>query len=273
MAIGVQVWSNSPASNASADTNINWLEGMAPSAMNDSARSMMASVAKFRDDNNGTIATSGTTSAFTAVTNQIEGSLTAGYTVTVQMHATNETAATLAVDGLAAAPMQTAAGIPVRLGQFPAGSIQRFTYSSTGTGQWIVNGRNALSTVTAFSSAITAFTTSAFTDSAASASLGTTGIWLVTASVVVQTAVAAAGGSVGFKLWDGTTIMNTGYLSTPAAGYPCQATLSGVIANPAANVRLSCQGLTGGGATYAMRGTDGLFATSADQNIIAVRIG
>ncbi len=142
MAIGVQVWSKTPATNATADTNISFPEGMAPSQLNDSARSLMASVADFRDDNNGTIVTAGTTLAFTATTNQIEAALTAGYTVAVQFHATNDAAATLAVDGLTAKPLQAIPGVNVPYGTYQAGSIQRFTYSSTGTGQWVAHGGN-----------------------------------------------------------------------------------------------------------------------------------
>ncbi len=149
MAIGLQVWSQTPNSNATSDTNINWAEGMAPSAVNDSARSMMASAAKWRDDNNGTIVTSGTTLAYTAVTNQVEGALTAGYTVSLMFHATNDSSATLAVDGLTAKPLQMYAGKNVGLSALPLGSIQRFTYSTTGTGQWIANNANKIEPVTA----------------------------------------------------------------------------------------------------------------------------
>ncbi len=140
MATGVQVWSQTPATNATADTNITWSEGMAPSQVNDSSRAVMSSVAKWSNDNNGTIVTSGTTTAFTAVTNQVEAALTAGYTVALQFHATNDSSATLAVDGLAAKPLQLFAGTGTTGQEFQLGSIQRFTYSSTGTGQWIANG-------------------------------------------------------------------------------------------------------------------------------------
>ena len=47
---GVPLWSTTAASNANADPAVNWAEGMAPSAVNDSARATMASVAKWRDD-------------------------------------------------------------------------------------------------------------------------------------------------------------------------------------------------------------------------------
>ncbi len=137
MATGVQVWSQTPASNATADSNINWAEGMAPSAVNDSARSVMASVAKWNNDNNGTLVTSGSSTAYTVATNQIESALTAGYTVTVQFHATSDLNATLAVDGLAAKPLQLVSGTNVPFAALPANSVRNFTYSSTGSGQWI----------------------------------------------------------------------------------------------------------------------------------------
>ena len=64
-------WSRSASSNATADGSINWAEGMAPSAVNDSARAMMAAAAKFRDDISGSLGTSGTSTAYTVSSNQI----------------------------------------------------------------------------------------------------------------------------------------------------------------------------------------------------------
>lgn len=140
MALGVQVWSQTVANNATADSGFTWAEGMAPALVNNSARGTMASVALWRDDNNGTLVTSGSSQAFTLATNQVEGALTAGYTVACQFHATNDTSATINVDALGAAPIQCVAGTNLAGGEFAAGSIARFTYSSTGTGQWLLTG-------------------------------------------------------------------------------------------------------------------------------------
>ncbi len=137
MATGVQVWNQSPASNATSDSNINLAEGMAPSSLNDSVRSMMASVAKWNNDNNGTLITSGSSTALTLVTNQVEGALTAGFTVGFQFGTGVSSNATLAVDGLAAKPLQIIPGTNVTGGEYPANSFGNFTYSTTGTGQWI----------------------------------------------------------------------------------------------------------------------------------------
>jgi hypothetical protein len=140
MAIGLQVWSKTAASNSNADTNINWAEQMAPSQVNDSARAEMASMALWRDDNNCSIVTGGSSTAYTATSNQIEAALTSGYTIGVQFHATNDSSATLAVDGLTAKPLQVVSGTNLKGGEFRTGSMARFTYSTTGTGQWIAQG-------------------------------------------------------------------------------------------------------------------------------------
>ena len=57
-------WSQTAASDATADPTINWAEGQAPSSVNDSARAMTAATAKYRDDIAGAIVTSGTSTAY-----------------------------------------------------------------------------------------------------------------------------------------------------------------------------------------------------------------
>ncbi len=137
MATGVQVWSGTPVTNATVDSNVNWAEGMAPSQVNDSSRAAMASVAKWRDDNNTSLITSGTSAALTLVTNQVEAALTAGYTVAVTLGTAVDAAATLAVDGLGAVPIQIVKGTNISAGQLSSGATIQLVYSSTGTGQWI----------------------------------------------------------------------------------------------------------------------------------------
>ena len=154
MATGVQVWSQTAGLNATADSGFTWAEGMSPSLVDPGARGLMASVAMWVADNNGTLATSGSSGAFTVYTNQVESALTAGYTVAVQFSATNDTSATLNVDGLGPKPLQLTAGSNLLGQEFQAGAICRFTYSSTGTGQWIANNYNK-QIVSGFISSIT----------------------------------------------------------------------------------------------------------------------
>src|SRR5579883_736083 len=60
MTQGLYKWSLTASANATADSSINWAEGMAPSAVNDSARAMMARIAEWRNDISGTITTGDT---------------------------------------------------------------------------------------------------------------------------------------------------------------------------------------------------------------------
>src|SRR5512139_3491730 len=138
MATGAQVWSTSAASNNSIDTSVNWAEGQAPSSVNDSARAEMASAAMFIKDNAGTLATSGTTAAYTVTSKQVSTAVTNGYTVALTFHATNDSAATLNVDGTGGKVLQLYNGTNTSGGEFAAGSIHRFTYVTSSTA-WVAN--------------------------------------------------------------------------------------------------------------------------------------
>lgn len=126
-------WSQTAASNASADSTINWAEGMAPSAVNDSARAVMAAVAKYRDDVSGFLFTGGTSSAYTLATNSVFSSraLMSGQTIAFTVHATNADAPTLNVDGLGAAQI-TANGIAIAAGTLISNSPYTAVYNSAG---------------------------------------------------------------------------------------------------------------------------------------------
>lgn len=140
MATGVSAWSKTAATNNTADSAVNWQEGQAPSSVNDSARGMMAATAKWRDDLNGSITTSGTSSAYTVSTNQGFGALTGGYEVTFVAHVTNSAAPTLNVDSLGAKPIRSAAGTEIPSGVLVAGTPYRATYYSSNSGEWVLHG-------------------------------------------------------------------------------------------------------------------------------------
>lgn len=108
-------WSQTAGSNATADPSINWAEGMAPSGVNDSARQMMAALAKYRDDISGSLTTGGTSTAYTLATNQPIGSGTPadGQQIAFTPNATNGSGVTLAVDGGTAFPIQSPAGTAI----------------------------------------------------------------------------------------------------------------------------------------------------------------
>lgn len=124
MALPFYNWSRTAASNATADSTVNWAEGMPPSAVNDSGRAMMASTAAFRDDIAGAIATGGTSSAYTVTSYQVFSSLAtmANQLIAFTPHATNAGTCTLNVDGLGAKPLRSAPSV-----ELPAGTIVQGT--------------------------------------------------------------------------------------------------------------------------------------------------
>lgn len=71
---------------------------------------------------------------------------------------------------------------------------------------------------------------------------GTSGTWSVSGSVVLLD--ATAGGAVYFcKLWDGTTVIASTTVFAVAGGH-ASLTLSGYLASPAANIKISCRDST-----------------------------
>lgn len=141
MATGVVSWSQTAATNATADSAVNAAEGMAPSAVNDSMRGMMSSAAKYRDDTAGSLTTGGTSTAFTLTTNQVFASLSAmsGQSLTVKFNAANGASPTLNVDSLGAKALQTLSGTAIPEGLIAANSIWNVTYDNS-IPAWIVNG-------------------------------------------------------------------------------------------------------------------------------------
>lgn len=134
-------WSKTAASNSSADTNINWAEGMAPSAVNDSARSMMASAAGFRDDIAGAIVTGGTSTAYTVTSNQIFDSLAnmSGQVIAFTPHATNGATVTLNVDGLGAKPLRSAPSVELPAGVLVQGTPYTALYNNSDAAWYLHN--------------------------------------------------------------------------------------------------------------------------------------
>lgn len=113
-------WSQTASADATADSTINWAEGQSPASVNDSARGMMAAIAKYRDDTAGAIATSGTSTAYAVNTYQVFQSLSQlnGQVVAFTPHATNGATVTINVDGLGAKPLRSAPSV-----ELPAGTI------------------------------------------------------------------------------------------------------------------------------------------------------
>jgi hypothetical protein len=109
-----------------------WQEGQAPSSINDSARAMMAAMAKYRDDIAGSITTGGTSTAYTVSSFQALDSLARlnGQTIAFTPHATNGTTVTLNVDGLWAKPLRSAPATDLLAGMLVQGTPYTCVYSN-----------------------------------------------------------------------------------------------------------------------------------------------
>lgn len=138
--MGVQQhWSLTASSNATADTTINAAERQAPSTLNDALRAMMAQYKKTVLDQNGTLLTAGTATALTLATNEVFTALTDGAMVRARFHVVPGAAATLAVDGLTAKPIQSIYGTALPANTLIAGAIYSLVYNAT-AGAWILHG-------------------------------------------------------------------------------------------------------------------------------------
>ena len=277
MATGMQVWSIVPVSNATADSNVNWAEQMAPSQVNDSARAVMASAAKWVADNSGSLVTSGTTSALTVATNQVEAALTTGFTVTATLGSAVAAAATLAVDGLAAVPIFTSLSSASALttGQLALGQVTSFVYTTgiTGAAQaWVVKAASpSVTSIAPLLNVLTKATTADITVSGGagvytdgpSVAQGTTGIWYASGTLTFG---APGNTQPNVKLWDGTTVMASGG-ALLLGGDNLTVSLSGIITNPAGNIKMSAASATTSTLKFNFTGN------SADCTLTAFRIG
>jgi microcystin-dependent protein len=141
MPSGFYTWSQTAALNASADSAIAWNEGQAPSSINDSARAQMAVQAKWRDDTNGKILSTGTASAYLVASNTGFTALSdlAYQSLTFVAVATNAAGATMNVDGLGAKPINGTDGVAIPAGTIIIGGVYNVTYFSSGGGEFVLH--------------------------------------------------------------------------------------------------------------------------------------
>lgn len=146
---GVPLWSKTASSNSTADPAVNWAEGQSPSSVNDSARAMMSSVAKWRDDLYG-LTTGGTSTAFTVTTNATYASASdmSGAVFTIIPNATSGASPTLAVDGLTARAINISTGVAVPTGYLVSGTPYLIKYVHAST-EFIVLGQAGKNTLAA----------------------------------------------------------------------------------------------------------------------------
>lgn len=127
------LWSRTAGSNATADPNVGMAEGMAPSAVNDGIRALMASAAGFRDDIAGAIVTGGSSTAYTVTSYQIFDTLAhmSGQMIAFTPHTTNGATVTLNVDGLGAKPLRSSTSVELLAGTLIAGTPYTALYNNS----------------------------------------------------------------------------------------------------------------------------------------------
>lgn len=133
-------WSQTASANANADPTINWAEGMAPSSVNDSARAMMARLAECKNDLSGSLQDTGSSgAAYVVASNQgtIPTTPNAGQDITFTPLHANVAAATLAVDGGTAFPIQSVSGLSIAANVLQAGMPYRVTMNPAQTA-WLL---------------------------------------------------------------------------------------------------------------------------------------
>lgn len=141
MALLHYLWSRVAASNATADAAINMAEGMAPSAVNDGIRALMASAAGFRDDISGAIVTTGTSTAYAVASYQVFDTLAhmSGQLIAFSPHTTNGATVTLNVDGLGARPLRQSPSVELPAGVLIQGSPYVALYNNSDAAWYLQN--------------------------------------------------------------------------------------------------------------------------------------
>ena len=97
---------------------------------------------------------------------------------------------------------------------------------------------------------------------------GTVGTWFVSGTVTVVD-TSGSNATVRCKLWDGTTVIASGDVIFIPGLESTSLTLSGIITNPAANIRISCRDITSTSGSIKANAT----GNAKDSTITGVRIG
>ncbi|MFK4720542.1 microcystin-dependent protein [Bradyrhizobium niftali] len=133
MPSGFYTWSETAAANGTADASVSWPEGMAPSAINDSARAMMAILRRWGSDISGAIATTGTSTAYAVTSHSTYDSLAHldGQVIAFTPHTTCGATVTLNVDSLGAKPLRSAPSVELPAGVIIQGTPYLATYNNS----------------------------------------------------------------------------------------------------------------------------------------------
>ena len=126
----VSQWSTTASSNNSASPN-GAPEGMAPSGVNNVIRENMAAIAKWYSDSDGTLQSTGSSSAYVLATNSTHAALADMPLVAFRANHASTGASTLAVDGLTAKSIKKYHDVNLAAGDIETGQIVIVVYNAT----------------------------------------------------------------------------------------------------------------------------------------------
>jgi hypothetical protein len=216
----------------------------------------MASVAKWRDDLSGAITTAGTSTAFTATTNQSFASLSAldNRIITIVPHTTSGAAPTLAVDSLTAKAINISTTVAVPTGFLVAGTPY-VVYYEAGVGEYIVLG----------------------TPGAFNALSGTTGTFSSTLGVTGAATFSSTIAVTGISTFGNATYVPNGSAATPSYTFTDD-TNTGIFRAGENNIAISANGATvldiattGLAVTGALSATTSITAATIAGNVVATQ--
>lgn len=142
----VYLWSTTALTNGSADPAVNFAEGQLPGTLNNSNRGVMAAIARFVKDTDGSLTTAGSANAYTLTINGRITPLATGHRLCFKASFSNTGAATLAVTNADAVALGTKAirgpgDVALVSGQMISGGIYDVRYdtaANSAAGAWVL---------------------------------------------------------------------------------------------------------------------------------------
>jgi len=234
MATSVYSWSTTAGTNATADANVNWAEGMLPSAVNDSARAMMAALAAMIRDQGGYAATTGSSNTYVLALSQTMSSAVPAL-IGFRANHTNTGAATLNVDSLGAQPLRMQTGVALSANDIVSGCNYLVTWNSSSS-EWLLV--NPMPSALRASSVLGTPASGTLTNcTGLPVSTGVSGLGTGVATFLATPSSANLAAAVTDETGTGALVLaNTPTLVTPILGTPTSGTLTNCTGLPTAGL-------------------------------------
>lgn len=148
----IGLWSTTAASNATDDPNIGWAEGQLPSTVNNSARGLMAAIARDKKDNDGSLTTAGSANAYTLTIHNTWTAYANGQKLSFKASFANTGPATLNVTNadstaLGAKALRGPGDTALSGGMITSGGryfVQYDTTANSASGGWVLVGAGSI---------------------------------------------------------------------------------------------------------------------------------